>query len=266
MSAELDYNSLISRTRELISTVAPEDSVVAVVSKGDPELLKLGRREGWHFPRTESGAYAGHHPADDADAVARLESVRRAGASFLVVPATASWWLDHYSEFGRHLRSQYRVVAEEAETALIFSLEPRDGDVAATSIEADEPLLRNIRAIATGLLPADSTVVVAAGGDWRLLNLQNLATVELVAGDVGPDEAGFDGGAIVAQLESHRRRGARYLLFPKTAEWWLERYAALRLHVAMNCSLVTEQRHVCSLYELDPPRPARSDIAGDRRG
>ena len=72
--------------------------------QGDPALLKLGRRRrGLHFPQTNDGVYAGYHPRDAAAAVRHLEELRRKGAEYLVLPATAFWWLEHYVGLNRHL-------------------------------------------------------------------------------------------------------------------------------------------------------------------
>src|ERR1700693_3028474 len=109
-----DYAELVARVRELIESCVPAGATVAVVSKGDADFLRLSGRVGWHFPQTQTGVYAGHHPAGGADAIARLESTREKGATFLVLPATAFWWLDHYSGFMRHVEARYRRVAERS--------------------------------------------------------------------------------------------------------------------------------------------------------
>ena len=44
----------------------------------------------------EDGTYAGHHPADSAEAIAHLEALRAKGAEYIVFPQTALWWLDYY--------------------------------------------------------------------------------------------------------------------------------------------------------------------------
>src|SRR5947207_15858862 len=93
-----EYASLVSRFQALGSRALPADAVVAVVSRGDHELLDLGGRLAWHFPRREDGVYAGYHPADSAAAIAHLEGLRDRGAEFLAFPATALWWLEHYAE------------------------------------------------------------------------------------------------------------------------------------------------------------------------
>jgi hypothetical protein len=87
---------------------------VAVVSKGDEELLELGGgRQGWHFPQSEEGVYAGHYPADSREAILHLEELREKGAQFILFPGTAFWWLERYREFGEHLDSRYRRVWDD---------------------------------------------------------------------------------------------------------------------------------------------------------
>jgi hypothetical protein len=95
---------------------------VVVVSKGDDELLRLDGRWAWHFPQSEDGVYAGQYPASEEEAIAHLESLRAKGAQFLLFPATAFWWLEHYEGLRRHLKSRYRVVADRKDVCLIFDL------------------------------------------------------------------------------------------------------------------------------------------------
>ena len=78
---------------------------------------------GLALPRTGDGKYAGHHPADGADAVAQLEQLRGQGARYFLIPSTYSWWLSHYQELGRHLRSRYRLVADCPGTCVIYDLQ-----------------------------------------------------------------------------------------------------------------------------------------------
>jgi hypothetical protein len=101
------YRELPALVREAVDSVVPPGATVAVVSKGDSELVRLGSRRAWHFPQDEGGRYAGFYPAGGPEAVAHLEEVRARGAEFLVLPRTALWWLDHYPEFRRHLESRY---------------------------------------------------------------------------------------------------------------------------------------------------------------
>lgn len=119
------YGKLVARIRESVARVLPKQASVLVVSKGDDALLELGgRRRGQHFPAGASGVYAGHHPATDDDAVVHLESLRSDGASYLLLPSTAFWWLDHYKKFARHLAG-YREVLRDDDVRL-YELTPAD--------------------------------------------------------------------------------------------------------------------------------------------
>ncbi|HEY3107732.1 MAG TPA: hypothetical protein VGL23_03215, partial [Chloroflexota bacterium] len=102
-SKQLRYQRLIEEIRAVVPAAVPAGAVVAVVSRGDDALLALDGRVGWHFPRTADGAYAGHHPADGAAALAHLAELRARGARYLLLPSTALWWLEHYPELRDHL-------------------------------------------------------------------------------------------------------------------------------------------------------------------
>jgi GT2 family glycosyltransferase len=116
------YQELCDRVRQTVDAVVPLDATVVVVSKGDDDLLDLGGRRAWHFPRADSGGYAGHYPADSAEAIAHLENLKSSGGDFLLFPSTALWWLEHYGEFEHHLKSRYSVAAWREDTCMLFAL------------------------------------------------------------------------------------------------------------------------------------------------
>jgi glycosyltransferase involved in cell wall biosynthesis len=122
------YQQLVRYIREVASAVIPDGAAVAVVTKGDENLVELGGgRQGWHFPQNEKGVYIGYHPSDSAEAISHLEELRKKGAEFLLFPGTALWWLEHYGEFRDHLDSRYRRVRDE-EACIIYELsKPRLG-------------------------------------------------------------------------------------------------------------------------------------------
>jgi hypothetical protein len=119
---QVRYRREILRIRQLVGREVPAGSTVAVISRGDEELLAFGDRQGWHFPRTEKGVYAGHHPADSAAAIAHLEKLRTRGAQYLVIPRTAFWWLEHYKEFSQYLQQRCRCVRRDERTCVLFAL------------------------------------------------------------------------------------------------------------------------------------------------
>ena len=107
------YQRLLDEIKNIACGIIPAGATTAVVSKGDCELLKLGPHQAWHFPRAESGVYAGHYPADSVAAIEHLETLHAMGADYLLFPATAFWWLEQYPEFGRHLDVNYRRVWDD---------------------------------------------------------------------------------------------------------------------------------------------------------
>jgi phytanoyl-CoA dioxygenase PhyH len=109
------------RIREIVTASVRAGATVLVVSRSDDELLRLDDRQGWHFPQDEKGAWAGYYPGDSAEAIAHLQELQAKGAEYLVFPAAAFWWLEHYREFGQYLESRHRTVAH-GEDCLIFGL------------------------------------------------------------------------------------------------------------------------------------------------
>src|SRR5439155_1042465 len=115
----LRYKELVQGIRETATASLPAGAIVAVVSRGDDQLLRLDGLTAWHFPQNEEGVYAGHHPADGAAAIEQLEAGRERGAQFLLIPSTAFWWLDHYPELARQLGRRYRVVHRDDDCLIV---------------------------------------------------------------------------------------------------------------------------------------------------
>lgn len=121
-SPEQHYQELRARIGETAARLLPAGATVLVISKGDGALLELPGCCGWHFPQSDRGAYAGHHPADSAEAIAHLETLHARGAEYLLIPATARWWLDHYTGFRQHLEARGALVGGRDDTCLIYRL------------------------------------------------------------------------------------------------------------------------------------------------
>ena len=116
------YVALVDRIRGIADEALPAGATVAVVSRGDYRLMHLGGRQAWHFPRTETGLYAGYHPRTSEDAIDHLEALRAAGADFLLFPATSIWWLDHYEGFRDHLEGRYPRALDDPAVCVAFDL------------------------------------------------------------------------------------------------------------------------------------------------
>lgn len=121
-NGHLEYHELLPRLQKAVGRWVSPEATVIVVSKGDDELLQLGARQAWHFPQRDDGAYLGYYPSDSAAAIKHLEALREKGGEYLLFPASAFWWLDHYTAFRRHLESNYPVALKDEETCLVFAL------------------------------------------------------------------------------------------------------------------------------------------------
>ena len=118
-----EYRSLKRRFRRFVERTVPAGSRVAIVSRGDPDLLDLPSLAAKHFPRDVDGGYSGFYPNDGTAAIAHLQWVRAVGAEYLVLPQTSRWWLDSFPRFADHVRARYPVVADESGVGLIFHLQ-----------------------------------------------------------------------------------------------------------------------------------------------
>ncbi|HEX2024615.1 MAG TPA: glycosyltransferase [Acidimicrobiales bacterium] len=124
-------DTLAGRVRRMVAGLVGDGDVVVVVSRGDESLLDLGTGRAHHLPATDDGTYARDYPATGSEAVALVEAARGRGATHLLVPAPASWWLTHYPELERHLDRRYQVVAAADDTGVLYHLAPAErGQVA----------------------------------------------------------------------------------------------------------------------------------------
>ena len=148
--ADHDYRRLTGKIRKLIDQNLPAEATIAIISRGDEELMRLGSRAGRHFPADERGGYIGYHPADGASAIELLEKARVDGVEFLLIPSTAMWWLDHYTGFREHMEGRYELAALDTEVAVIFDLRTvREGAAAYTpapvAAAAEAPSVQLVR-------------------------------------------------------------------------------------------------------------------------
>lgn len=257
----LAYRALVGRLLDLVHRSVPPGATVLVVSKGDGELVSLVGRRGWHFLQDESGGYAGYHPRDSAAAIQALEALRERGADFFVLPATASWWLEHYADFGQHLQ-RYETLVEQPDTAVVYRLHQPSAS------EADEGpdqqdleqhrhalLAEQIQELVRCLLPPGQAVVVAESSAAPAVHLDGRTTRHLRCPAADDEEPG---AVFVAQLESLRQQGVSWLVVARDAFDWWETASAFRTHVERRYGRTTRQQHVCLIYELEPTEEAAS--------
>jgi hypothetical protein len=103
-------------------------------------------------------------------------------------------------------------------------------------------------------------VLVVSNGDADLLEVDGVTARHFPQIEDGR-YAGHhpaDGTDALRQLEELREQGARFLLFPRTAEWWLEHFEELREHLASYARELGGSDE-CRVFELHPTtRDARS--------
>jgi hypothetical protein len=219
------YRDLIGRIRAIVDILLPEGARVLVVSHGDEALLRLGARQAEHFPQSKTGLYAGHHPADGAEAASHLSALRRSGFDYLVLPATTLWWLEYYPELAAALENE-ELVCDEPQTCLVYTLGSRGRDA-----EALEPAAlaavrsaSQVSALIDALVPAgDGVVLVGPGGGAVELGERPLWRIE--------DTRARRWSRVDAEreVEAAREEGARYLVVLKPADprdWPDERLTA----------------------------------------
>ncbi len=122
LSGQSGYPYLVRHIRELLANTLPQTAQIAVVNKGDPELLQLGQCTACHFPLAEDGRYAGFYPPDDKSAIAAVQLLVAKGVQFMVFPESAFWWLDHYLGLRRYLETQGRLLLEREYACKVFDL------------------------------------------------------------------------------------------------------------------------------------------------
>jgi hypothetical protein len=256
-----EYHGLIQRLRAAVRSVAPPGARVAVVSRGDEELLRLDGRSGWHFPQAEGGGYAGHYPADGEAAIAEVERIRQDGAQYLVFPATALWWLDYYEGLRQHLESGHGLVHEEPDTCLIFALVEHSAPVADqidVSRRTGSQFAGQFRDLLRSLLPRGAVVAVVDLGDRDLLSLDGQHGRSFQPGAAAPRTD-------LARLEAMPAEGVDYLAIPRPAFEWAEHHPELVDHLRSRHRLVTRQAHVCEVYELRQDPAGKGASPADRR-
>jgi hypothetical protein len=239
-----------------VRDAVPAGSTVLVVSRGDDELIRLGNREGWHFPRHPDGRYAGFHPADSVAAIKHLEELRERGAQYLVFPASARWWLDYYEGFAEHLNSRYTVVADDEWICTIYALRP---EFEAKAIKDSVRPSSHLDDYISTLLP-EAKVAVVRQADSRV----PLRDREVVA--FPPIDFRGDTAAALAELEDVEAGGVEFLVVPHASSSWLDEQPGFMSALEQRYRLIASQRHVCTVFELRPPKDVRERVPRARSG
>jgi hypothetical protein len=251
---ESQYAELVARVHEGVAATLPAGASVLIVSKGDPTLVAIPGLAAAHFPQDGSGGYAGHHPADSVAATAQLQQLRRRGAQYLVIPATARWWLKFYAGFAEHLAGHCELLADVPNACLIYRLGRQEAPEALDDAALQPPRasIEQMRDYLENLISTDGRIAVLEAG-------------EPLAGALAPMPAAALAGEELErecdELADGRERppsGLRrllagevdYLVVPRSADEWLRRRPLIAAGIEARCRKLADQRHLCRVFEV----------------
>jgi hypothetical protein len=271
---EAQYAELVARVRATVAASVPPGASVLVLSRGDATLTEIPGLAAAHFPQDASGDYAGHHPADSADATARLQALQRRGAEYLVIPATARWWLKFYVGFAEHLASHCELIADVPDACLIYGLGRRDAPEALgdAALQPPRASIEQMRDYLENLISTDRRVAVLETGEQLAAALAPMQAAALAGEDLEREGGELRGereqparNGQQPQRESERplpgltrlaERGVDYLVVPRSADEWLQQRPDVAARIEARCRKVADQRHLCRVFELRRSRAA----------
>jgi Methyltransferase domain len=113
----IDWLHLVGEIRRDLAVVVPRGARLIFVD--DDQIRDHVCPEALPFLE-HVGQYWGP-PEDDGTALRELDRLRSSGASFIAFGQPAFWWLSHYREFHRHLRSRFPCRLDN-ERLIVFDL------------------------------------------------------------------------------------------------------------------------------------------------
>jgi hypothetical protein len=113
--AETDphYERTVIRAARQIRRLTHREAQVATVTKWDPTLLRLSRRDGVQFP--DRRQMPDGYPETGPEVVAHLEYLRERGVTHLVFVESTLWWLDHYPALAEHLQQSAHLLHSDSD-------------------------------------------------------------------------------------------------------------------------------------------------------
>ena len=109
--------------------------------------------------------------------------------------------------------------------------------------------VRLVREMVREVVPEGSLVLVISKGDEALVALDGRSAAHFpqMEGGVYAGHHPANGTEALWELERHRASGARYLVIPDTALWWLDHYPELRDYLDASCREVANRGYPWSI-------------------
>jgi hypothetical protein len=234
-----DYKLTLDEIRLTAAQHVPPGSTVAIASRGDDEILNVHALRTWHFPRRADGVWSGQYPADGAEAVSELHAVREQGATHLLLPWTAFWWLESYPAFAAHLDRDDALLHRNGVCA-IYDIRPAAAVGVGSS--GDHDVYRHTFELLDALTPqgagalfvgTPSDVAVRASRTCTFLNI---------------NDAVPEGG--LSALLAHHAASASYLVIPDVLLHRTSRVDQIRREAAARFARIVSRPGVCELFDL----------------
>jgi glycosyltransferase involved in cell wall biosynthesis len=101
-------------------------------------------------------------------------------------------------------------------------------------------------------VPARATVIVVSRGDNALLNLDDRDAWHFPRITDGTYAGHYPASSAeaIAHLEALRGQGGDFLVFPKTAFWWLEHYSDFKQHLESHYRIAAHDSNSCIVFSL----------------
>jgi hypothetical protein len=117
----------------------------------------------------------------------------------------------------------------------------------------DYPDLRTrIKNLVQATVPEGTIVIVISKGDPELISFPRHMGWHFPQTKNGSYAGSYPASAedAIAQLESLRAKGGRYLVIPAFAFWWFGYYKKLSVHLTESYRLLLRQDHTCVVFDL----------------
>jgi glycosyltransferase involved in cell wall biosynthesis len=239
----------------LLNGAGTKRKMIQALAIGTPTVATRIGAEGFDLSSEEHVLIA-DDPFEFANAAARLlqdaelwERLALQGRGYMLA--------EHALARGRHclMEAIAAVLARPPRQAVIRARAARPGKL---SYREYLQIVQRTRETVCQVVPSQSTVLVVSKGDDALLDFGDRIAWHYPQHLDGRYAGYYPGNSAEAilHLEEQLGRGADFLVFPRTAFWWLEHYADLRHHLEARYRLVTRDPTTCLIFWLrEPPAP-----------